>query len=152
MNTKPSLVGNSAQIIYSAAKNLINLSETYQLEFKDKLNANVQALHFIKEFRTVKICGPRQSGHTTAIQWLTHEYLKPCVITWNLDIANTTIKQVSQQTKLVTVHSLDRIRGQRFDIIFVDTSSLLSSKKLDEIYETCTPCLFKIPSCIVFME
>jgi len=151
MKTNTSLVRNSAQIVYSATKDLIRLSAIYQKEFLD-LYQGVRNLALLKEHCTVKVCGPRQCGHSTAIQWLTFEFDKPCVVSWNLAMSKRIQNGASVCSDFASVKSLGRLKDKTYDIIFVDTASLLSKTDIDNIYDAALPCLKDNPSYLVFME
>ena len=151
MKTSASLVHRSAQIIYSATKDLIRLSSIYQDEFRDYYKSD-RHLSFMKEFCTIKVCGPRQSGHSTAIQFLTFEFDKPCVISWTLKMSKRIKEGASPNTDFASVKSLTRLAGKTYDIIFVDTASLLSKTDIENVYDAAAPCLKRKPSFLIFME
>jgi len=74
---------------FKAAKLLIkNVLMIQEDEHVNKLRYS-EPKHFLKEFSTVKVCGPRRSGHSSCIPRIIFKYrLNPLVTCYNLNMRN----------------------------------------------------------------
>lgn len=110
----------------------------------------VQDMAKAKELCTVKVCGPRQSGHTSVINQLICDFNdKFVIISYNHDL-----KKSFQSNKVFTLNQINKIRG--FDDIIgvvIDTTSLFSQSQIDDIYRYFLPYTnIKTPFFYIFME
>ena len=107
-------------------------------------------INFLKEFCTVKVGGPRRSGHSTAAHELIRLFGKENVI-----VVTHTLHAGDQYDvpHKASPQSLARVRGVGpVKAVIVDVVSVISKNQLDEIYRTCAPCLGDIPSFFVLLE
>ena len=113
--------------------------------------AKRQHLAFLKEFCTVKVGGPRRSGHSTAAQELIRRFGKENVIVVvpNLDMgAQYDVPYKASPRSLAgCVRGLGPVKA-----VIIDVVSVISKAQLDEVYRTCEPCLDGIPSFFVLLE
>lgn len=134
-----------------------------------------------KEYGTIKICGPRQSGHTTSImKFLEIETTKPnkqiTVLFFNLAMAKRFSEifkdyllkkgiiakhhlrfnvELENENKIFfnTINHMDDLRGLSLNNIIVDCASLLKPSKINEIYKVGLPCMaFKPYVSFIFVE
>ncbi len=136
--------------VYQATKLLIESSKESQELNKDK--DKERNLNYLKSFCTIKVSTARQCGHTTAIVKLVSEFERSIVIVpnehqerammklllesnnkSNFDLSNSYIKNINE---LNSLYGLQRVNGlNNINAIFVDISSMISNKKIDEIYK-----------------
>ena len=112
--------------------------------------SNRYDIDFLKEFCTVKIGGPRGSGHTTVAKKLIQRFGKEnvIVITYSLDMGRHYDVPYKASSK-----SLRRVRGVGpVKAVIVDVVSVMSKSELDEVYRTCGVCLGEIPSFFILLE
>jgi len=74
---------------FKAAKLLINNVLMIQEDKHINKLRYSEPKHFLKEFGTVKVCGPRRSGHSSCIPRIIFKYkLNPLVTCYNLNMRN----------------------------------------------------------------
>lgn len=89
---------------------------------------------FINEFGTLKLSGPRRSGHSTAIVNLLKEEPYSIVLVPHLANRYPFTRAGIEENRILTFkntnqeHFKNRIRGQRIDYIFVDNAFYMSKK------------------------
>ncbi len=87
-------------------------------------------LAFLKEYCTVRVGGPRQSGHTSVVNRLIEHWgEKVLVVTLKQQMGN----QVRASRK-ATVSTLDKCKWDGLEAIIVDVASQVSASKMNEIY------------------
>ena len=139
-----------------------NIQVIQQLDHVQELKRN-QPKHFLKEFSTIKIYGPRQMGHSSTIPYIVYKYkLNPLIITENSRLLNYLIekflrlnqhKKNHQKRRLITyennnfiyfstidqvVKDIDvfsSISIPNVDSIIIDTSTFIKGKYIEEIYD-----------------
>ena len=135
------------------------LSEKYDIPRNDNLY-NLKSL--LQEFNSIKISGPRRSGHTTAIPQIIGKFFKNNVVILSMhqrscqsiqnilksyyigyvkesNHSSTTLKNNS---KIFTfsMHSLNNIsRLENLDAIIIDTACMMSPKLREELIKTSLP-------------
>jgi len=112
-------------------------------------------LSYLKEFCTIRIIGPRRSGHTFALLKLIREYnLNGAILVQNRKILNRTKQYFinSDETPLFLIESLDLLRGSSYQFIAVDGASIVKAKQMIEIYNLCSCCLVGNPVFVILIE
>ena len=101
----------------------------------------------LKEFRTIKICSARQSGHTTAIfnyadkrkdkQFLLFGFNWEITRRYRLMLKDKNINNIicCSIKEIKEKRLTDQLRGLNIESIFVDVASLLSQSSIDDIYD-----------------
>ena len=152
------------QKLSDAISSLIELSKTYQSETIES-HLHVGSIRWLKECCTVKICGPRRSGHTLAI---CHILLTDCtkaIIIGQDEVHRKTIKNMLKKHDLGGKAFVRSIKSSKFlegpvdiiDAIIVDRASELDDAERDQIYNLAIPfaeaCrLSDIPFVLVFLQ
>lgn len=131
-------------MVFEVAQTMLNLSrkvQRYSICFKEKM----PSIAWAKEFCTVRICGPRGSGHTTAAGKLINWIPKRCVYLSHNFHAATYFWKVIERSG-VNVDDADPIvtsdinvgdlRGMRDEIgaVIFDPAALVSNRKQELIY------------------
>ncbi len=86
---------------FKAAKKLIN--NVLMIQGDEHINQlrYSEPKHFLKEFSTVKVCGPRRSGHSSCIPRIIFKYrLNPLVLSFNLNCSERLAKNSINSTVL----------------------------------------------------
>ena len=115
-----------------------------QSENKDWFK-NLSPKDFINSVCTIKLGGPRTSGHSSAIVQVWEAYFdKVAVISWNESMERN-IKEYAEEwlidrmwfttVRQFPIHSM----GREFDAVLVDCAWSLSTKELDSIIKACEP-------------
>ena len=156
---------------YQALENLyLNSLEMQKEEFAIEQRKRDKLAH-AKEFGTIKICGPRRSGHTHSIMRFLERISHPLTIKQEVALVfyrrvhsvrfselfqefclqkNIVIKNVNQsvielnngsKVLLFSTNSIGSIAGISLDTIIVDCTSLIKPSKIDEIYRFGLPCM-----------
>jgi hypothetical protein len=125
--------------LYQSLLNMIEWTEYYRESCK---KVNMKELYseksWAKNHATLKVCLPRQSGHTTfAKQLILNKYkdavyILPDIIDWR----HTKISTMSprQKSRCCNIFNIRRIMGITPDIVIVDCASFLSKSNIDLIY------------------
>lgn len=90
--------------------------------------------HFLKQFRTVKVCSARRSGHSSAIQRMVKERFPDAFVFSRFHESFT--DSFTNRKRLFKKFS-ESLRGLRIEphsAIFIDTMSQVSASELDNIY------------------
>jgi len=117
-----------------AANLLLQNSRYMQEHIRDSQFFQPGTVGYAKEWCTVKVGGPRRTGHS----WTINELIKQfddqvIVITPTLDQS-----RLYTATHKASIRSLDRIRGlSGIRAVIVDCVSVLSKKELAEVYGIC---------------
>jgi hypothetical protein len=116
-------------VIRDAVKLTLALQKTKQVK---KLRSSLSWQSYLREYCTVKICLPRQTGHTTGgIKVLGDLFARPIVISPNR--ANEArIKELGGE--VVVVQSVRGISFAYADAVMIDLDFMFSASKIDEIY------------------
>ncbi len=94
------MVDNTFKAAKLLIKNVLMIQEDKHI---NKLRYS-EPKHFLKEFGTVKVCGPRRSGHSSCIPSIIFKYkLNPLVLSFNLNCSERLNRFVS--------HCIDTARG-----------------------------------------
>ncbi len=149
--------------MYEALKHLLEArKETFKLcDIQDnglvELIIKDSHLRYLKEWNTISLTCCRRSGKTFAItKAALYLFKKPLIIYHNPTQKERMQRAFSSYIKIaqygektegnldITFASvdnlgLDSLRGQSFDVIFVEESFYMSHKKLDKIYEFAIP-------------
>ena len=164
-----SLVQDSIyQNTYNALKGLIDNSLLTQLTYD---NHCCDDLSYHKEFCTVKMCGPRRSGRTTAMCNLAYEYFDKVIflspnydMTERLSINFTNILKgeryaaVTRHTKFEietttgyyifgSQNSIDilKVKESGFEAVFMDETFNMTKSKENDIYNAFGPSMKNSP-------
>lgn len=143
---------------------LIELSRIHQSELV--LNqAHVGSLRWLKESCTVKVCGPRRCGHTTAIcHLLTTEFNKAVIVATcrkTARILEYTIRSHNLQDRALvrSASSFDTLKGidDEVEAIIVDNASDYQPDGVELIYSQAIPFAEKLrkenrPFLLVFLQ
>lgn len=113
-----------------AVELLLANSEQMQKMYKDLWRTNV--ISYAKEICTIKVCGPRRSGHTTVVNELVKRFNDQVIV-----IAPTRETcQYITATHKYGIKSMDRLRGlSNIKAVIVDISSVMSRSDLDKMYK-----------------
>jgi len=149
-----------------ALRGLIDNSHYMQLVSS---NIKCDGLSYLKEFCTVRMCGPRRSGHSTAICKIAYEYFdKVAFLSYSYDMAGylsstftnmlkkNSCGDIIQHTIRETItasgyymfgsqNSLEMFKGREFEAIFVECTFNLSKSKENDIYRTFGPAMGNNP-------
>jgi len=139
-------VNNNA--VFSAALQMIGLSETAQRECADQHKKHMSPLAWAKEFCTIKVCGPRGCGHTTAALDLVRYFHGRCVcILPNESMAKRFVKLAIEgkvdfagmdpRKACLSIQDKNALCGtscgiEDLDAVIVDPFSFVSARTLDE--------------------
>jgi len=131
------------------------------IEAQDRmLNEHLRDINLsvLREFCTVRVCGPRQCGHTTSMVEVAYQYFEnPVFVVPNISIADN-IERLAKSSRVVSVATMDRsLRGTDFDSVFVDVATLVSKTKEEQLYDLAIPLAERRfaehkPFCVVMME
>lgn len=109
--------------------------QKYNQQFKEGVSEKL----WLNEYCTVKLGTCRQAGHTTSGVYLGKFY--------NVLFISPSPHMLSNLKKLTDVSHVttqwaddsigDKIRGSRYDVVVVDTISVLTSKQLEDIKNGC---------------
>ena len=110
----------------------------------------------VRELCTVKLCGPRMSGHTSAMLAVAKQFGNPKFIVANESMRENLVRlnEVSRDDIFLQSNFPATMRGLKdVDAVFVDCSSFMSATKEEELFSLCS-CLFvgQTGSCLVFLE
>jgi AAA+ ATPase superfamily predicted ATPase len=112
---------------------LLHNSNDSQSYYWDTTPHSLSLLAFAKEFCTIKVCGPRRSGHTS----VANEFVK--LFDDKVVIITPRIESLAfySATHKTSVETLNRIRGSIIELkaVIVDMSSLISNKEKEAIYK-----------------
>jgi hypothetical protein len=147
---------------YQALTKLFLNCKKTQEEGIVKIFRSQDQLAHAKEFGTIKMCGPRRSGHTSSIARLLNNLNGNwTVVNLNLAMAerscSTTVPhldnhEIIKRTKtnittkdininFISIHQIDQMRGVELDGIIVDCACFIKRKQKEELYRTCLPCM-----------
>lgn len=131
--------------LYEAIKNMIEICEEQQPEVL-QMKMHIGSQRWLEQFCSIRIAGPRRSGHTTAILSLVKEkYKRALVLTQNMQMAKTIeteLKRLDLSDKAVvsSVNSENPLRGiEPFEAVIVDCSSMLTDEEIERVYDIATP-------------
>lgn len=152
------------QKLNDAISSLIEISKTYQSEALN-LYMHVGSLRWLKDSCTVKVCGPRRSGHTLSI---CHILLTDCtkaIVVAQDEAHRKIIKNMLEKHNLKDKAFVRSIKSSKstegpvdiIDRIIVDRASELNDAERDQIYNLAIPfaeaCrLSDIPFVLVFLQ
>lgn len=119
--------------IEKCLRQMIELCHRAQLANQTQ-KQNIPALSWYREFCTVRLSGPRQSGHTTAIANIS-DSLDSIVLFSNEGLRN----RFPRKNKAFTWHQLNHLRGLDANAIIVDNAFSCSKSKQDRIYQFAIP-------------
>ena len=120
-----------------------------------EIRETISPVSWIKEYCTMRFGLYRQAGHTEMINWFAETYSNIGVIVYKntmfRNYKNIDVK-MNYQTFSETISEIisDTTCQREIEYLFVDTASLFSKTKEDELYNLCT----SLPNLklIVFME
>jgi len=155
--------------LYKSLEMMFDISTECQkiiINENPNINKTINLISFSKEFATIKLCGPRQSGHTTAIMKLICEKnLNSICYFHNYSMAKRAeerFKVICSDYKKVpyvhfdtiNAHSISSDSEYPINAIFVDIASFISTKNLDRIYNTlgCHGVDFTNPYYIILIQ
>ena len=116
--------------VYQALESLIEIT----IEMSKKVEIGKDKISYLKEHKTIRLCGPRRSGHTTSIGMATDHFsfdkIAVAIPTGgrrsNFMSREWTVKNAHKVTMVNGVTSNDfekALRGRKFDAIFFDGAS-----------------------------
>jgi len=137
----------NSNAVFSAALQMIGLSETAQRECADH-KKHMSPLAWAKEFCTIKVCGPRGCGHTTAALDLVRYFHGRCVCILPNESMTGRFFRLALKKKIefawgdprrmcLSIQDKHAIFGagaeaEYLDAVIVDPSSFVSARTLDE--------------------
>jgi hypothetical protein len=114
---------------------------------------------FIDSWCTVRLCGPRRTGHTTAMIEVGHEMFKSPLFLFHNEGAMKLHKNDFKLRKyecdnFASIHSLQRYMiGRSYDAVFIDCAFALSKTAESEIKHLCVPCRAMFDKfCLVYIQ
>ncbi len=131
--------------LFSAITTLIDLSEDMQSEMiQSKMHTGSK--HWIEDFCTIHIRGPRRSGHSlSVVSLLQHRYNRVLVLMQNMKMAVNFEQQLenshlSSKAVVSSVHRTDSLLGQRtFDAIIVDNAYMMNAEEIKKVFDIAVP-------------
>jgi len=145
---------------YEALRKLVDNSYYSQLAMPPPVKYTIKA--YLKEFCTIRMTTSRQSGHTTAVCKLAHEYFDSAILmspTYEMSkrfcqflrhvIPDSEITKITK-SELATNNggyyfgsykSIDIFRGISCEAVIIDGTFDLTPKKEDELYTVLEPCM-----------
>jgi hypothetical protein len=111
---------------------------------------------WIQQWATVRMCGPRRSGHTSAMVTVARErFEEPKFIVLN-DVARGMLLEdfdVSKREVFTHYDFKQKMVGMQADGVFVDCASFMSSSKQDELFSLCGSLFVgRQQCCLAFLE
>jgi len=140
--TNPVFKAANCLIKHALSKEVNKLRSIYGPRSEFHSSATISSMACVKELNTIKVCGTRRCGHTSAIIPLIDKFFKNKVIiifykqSMEKRFQDNFLKEYPNKDNIITatVNYLDKLRGtDDVDAIFVDTSSLLSHSTIDKI-------------------
>lgn len=128
---------------------LLANSETMQQTEHARELAKRQRLAFLKEYCTVKVGGPRRSGHSTCAKELIRRFGKENVIVVvpRIDMwASDRLPNLTSPRNILT-----RVRGVCAQAVVVDVAGVITGAEMDGIYRACGPCLAGADPCFFIL-
>jgi len=112
--------------------------------------------HWVREFCTVRLCGPRRSGHTTAMIKASAMFKSPKFVVLNERCRESLARDFGIPRKDVFTHQAFMCGAgdsHRADAVFVDCASRILQDKQDELFYNCMDLLNdRGKCCLVFLE
>jgi hypothetical protein len=116
--------------VYQALESLIEIT----IEMSKKVEIGKDKISYLKEHKTIRLCGPRQSGHTTSIGMATDHFsfdkiavaIPTCRRRSDFMSREWTIKNSHKVTMVngtISNDFEDALRARDFDAIFFDGAS-----------------------------
>lgn len=137
----------------SALRLMIANSLWSQKNFKDDFNQYEDPLAWLNEFCTIRLAGPRRSGHTEAMIKVALEMFNhPRFIVLN-DEHRQSLRDRLPIKDIFTPYDIKgRMRGttRDMDALFVDCAWNLSSSQEKDIFALCA--IREPPFCLVFLQ
>jgi len=135
----------------SALKALIQNSIEGQATCSDYHRDNV--LSYIDSWCTVRMTGPRQSGHTTAMVEVGRKMFKEPIFLFHSCAFAKNCKERFELERAFSVNQLNVLRGYSCDALFVDCSFFLSPAIEEEIRRLAVAFSLKHKTfCLVFVQ
>ncbi len=107
---------------------MIDYSIKIQRDFKYR--QNMDKMHYIEEFCTIRLSGPRGSGHSGAVNDIARLYDAVIVApTLALGKAN-----FPDWVKICTPRSIDRIRGMSANVVICDNVAELKKDDINALH------------------
>lgn len=151
--TNPVFKAASCLIKHSLSKEVKKFRSVYGPRSKYHSLATISSSACVKEFNTIKVCGTRRSGHTSAIIPLVDKFFKNKVIiifynqSMEKRFQDNFLKDYPNKDNIITasVNYLDKLRGlDNIDAVFIDTSSLMSHSSIDKIFTDIATTYFSV--------
>jgi hypothetical protein len=113
----------------------------------------VSDVAWAKEFCTVRVGGPRQSGHSTLVNHLVDKFDGKAIV---FGKTMSMLKRINCNHKFSNACKFsESIRGLCGDAnpraVIVDAASLLSQHNIDDIYRVCAPIVRSFPFYFIFI-
>lgn len=144
---------------YHALENLYLNSVEYQERIRREGPAYYlrDSIAFLKEYCTIRLCGPRQSGHTTSLSLLVQNYsLRGNIFLPSITMANRIRDMYYSGDKRIRLYSQsvlvkDMFSGHVIDFIACDCASFFSKNFESEVYKLAMV-NYRDPFFIFFLE
>lgn len=148
----PTIMAEVTGRTYEAVDLLLKNSAVMQPFGLECFASSRRDINFLKEFCTVKVGGPRRSGHSTAVQALIRRFGKENVIVVTPTIDMGAQYDVPYKSSPQSLNTRVRRGVGPVKAVIVDIVSVIPKNQLDEIYRICAPCLDEVPSFFILLE
>lgn len=119
-----------------ALQMLMENSSERQIWMDEEGDANPGRVDFVKEFCTIRIQGPRQTGHTSVCKELIAQFGEGNTLLVTPNKFSTVYDGIQN---IASPESIDDFRGHDFQIVVVDQYSYIRPDLMEEIFRVYSP-------------
>ena len=106
---------------------------------------------FLKEYCTIRVMGPRQSGHSAVASQLARDFKQRCIV---ISPTSDMMSNVEASCRF-TLPTMDKVRDiENIQAVIIDTSCMWKKKEVKRLYQICSTRFtqMRFPFYVIFLQ